>query len=178
MDCALHIRIYILIDQSIFHLSVCLSSGSFILTRQRACMTSPLPLLRPATWLCTLETVSKESFPWECSSMEWVHRFPSSTGGVERRLDGHVEKGNGNVETPLNERRSLDSLLLRLYPSTSFFLLFFTDLKNLVLMANRMDARDSHHQFPEYKEKDSIPLCPFSLPLPGTPLRPALDHSA
>ena len=40
-----------------------------------------------------------------------------------RRLDDHVEKGNGKVE-PLNERRSLDSQLLRLYSSASFFLLF------------------------------------------------------
>ena len=113
---------YISIDRSIY-LSIYLSSRSFILTQKRACMTSPLPLLRPPTWLCTLETVSKGKLfmgsfisgmsSWDSPALEkW-----------KLRLGDCVEKGNRKVE-PLNERRSLDSRLLRLYPSASFFLLF------------------------------------------------------
>ena len=55
-----------------------------------------------------------------------------------RRLDDHVEKGNGKVE-PLNERRSLDSRLLRLYPSASFFLSFV--LGALDFRASSLQAR-------------------------------------
>lgn len=76
---------------------------------------------------------------------------------------------------PLNERRSLDSRLLRLCQPVSFFI--FTDLKNLVLMANHWTARRfPSPSFLNTKEKDSIPLCPFSLTLPGTPTKTSLGH--
>ena len=178
MDCASHIHIYILIDQSIFP-SICLSSGSFILTRQRACMTSPLPLLRPATWLCTLETVSKGKFsmgsvrPWN----EFM-RFPSSTGDVEAQARWPCGERKWERWTPEWKKE------FRLPPfkalSISQFLSFvFTDLKYLVLMANHWTARGfPSPSFLNTKRKTLFHSVLSPYPSQAPPLRPALDTSA
>ena len=168
MDCASRICINILIDQSIFP-SICLSCRSFILTQQRACMTSPLPLLCPPTWLCTLETVSKGKFsmgsvyPWN----EFM-RFPSP-GDMDAQARWPCGERKWESWTPEWKKE------FRLPPfkalSISQFLSFvFTVLKNLVLMANHWTARGfPSPSFLNKKRKTLYCTLPF---LPTPPRHP------
>ena len=164
--CVTHMYQYI--DRSIYF-SIYLSCRSFILTQQRACMTSPLPLLCPPTWLCTLETVSKGKFsmgsvyPWN----EFM-RFPSP-GDMDAQARWPCGERKWESWTPEWKKE------FRLPPfkalSISQFLSFvFTVLKNLVLMANHWTARGfPSPSFLNKKRKTLYCTLPF---LPTPPRHP------